>query len=149
MPSTRAGPAARPKAQRRRPPSRRRATSGATTAKSGPRRLDLNTRPPPTTDSVMNTEQLGRGEWLRTSARRALAQRLVASANQPAARTLSKPPARTPTTTWRSTTLERLGNSKAVRRQSRDETPAVSCQLTARISCVAGEPRPSCPTACQ
>ena len=30
---------------------------------------------------------------------------------------------------------------------SRNETPTVSCQLTARISCVAGEPRPLGPTA--
>ena len=40
-----------------------------------------------------------------------------------------------------------LDNSKGTGRHTGDETPALSCQLTARISCVAGEPRPIRPTA--
>ena len=41
----------------------------------------------------------------------------------------------------------RLCTSKCAGRHTGDETPALSCQLTARISCVADEPRPPCPTA--
>ena len=40
----------------------------------------------------------------------------------------------------------RLDNSKALCRSFGDETPTLSCQLTVRISCVAGEPRPRRPT---
>ena len=46
--------------------------------------------------------------------------------------------------------LDRLGMARQLENASlpsRDETPALSCQLTARISCVAGEPRPRRPTA--
>jgi len=41
----------------------------------------------------------------------------------------------------------RLDASKCAGRHTGDETPALSCQLTARISCVAGEPGPHRPKA--
>ena len=55
------------------------AASGATMAKSGLRHRDPNTRLPPPTDSTVDTDRLGRGEWLHDLVRRVSARRLSAS----------------------------------------------------------------------